>query len=92
VGRSRNENKQLVKSVDKDKDILLKHTQMPGPDVVLTGTATPENIQTAALICAGYTKSKLGEKASIQVTQKKEEKILCVKTIAATDFKDLMIY
>ena len=91
VGRSKNDNKNLLKYFNASKDILLKHAGIPGPDVVLTGSLTPENIQTAATICAGYTKSKPGEEAQIKVLTRNDETIVSVKTVKVLEFKHLMI-
>ncbi|WP_299977201.1 tRNA 4-thiouridine(8) synthase ThiI [Desulfobacula sp.] len=91
AGRSKDDNKHLLKYLNKDKDILLKHAKLPGPDVILTGRFTQKNIQTAAMICAGYTKSNPEETVDIRVIKKEKGNILCVKTIKAVEFKNLMI-
>ena len=91
VGRSEKDNQHLINYYKKDKDLLLKHERMPGPDVILTGNTTQKNIQTAAIICASYTKSNLGETADIKVITKETETTLYVKTIKALEFKKLMI-
>ncbi len=91
VGRSKDDNKHLLQYYNTDKDIFIEHARMPGPDVVLTGNFTQKNIQTAAMICAAYTKSAPGETADIRVIRKNDETIICVKTIRASEFKKLMI-
>ncbi|MBU2629177.1 MAG: tRNA 4-thiouridine(8) synthase ThiI [Proteobacteria bacterium] len=91
VGRSKNDNKHLINHMDTTKDILLRHAFMPGPDVILTGNLTLDHIQTAAMICAGYTKSKTGENTQISVTKSKAENILNIKTIKSEEFKPMMI-
>ena len=64
---------------------------MAGPDVIVSGNLNLENIQTAAMICAGYTKSKPGEIADIKVKQQQDETILSVKTVKRSEFRHLMI-
>ncbi|NOX35217.1 MAG: tRNA 4-thiouridine(8) synthase ThiI [Deltaproteobacteria bacterium] len=91
VGRSQNDNKKLLEYFDKNKDILIRHAGMPGPDVVLTGKFSHENIQRAAMICAGYTKSLPGKNADIKVLHNNTENIISVKTVKALEFKKLMI-
>lgn len=91
VGRSKDDNKQLLRYWDTDKDIFIEHAKMPGPDVILTGDFTHKNIQTAAMICAAYTKTIPGESAEIRVVKKDEETIICVKAIKASAFKKLMV-
>jgi len=91
VGRSKNDNRALQKHIDPGKNIILKHARMPGPDVIMTGNFTPENIRTAAMICAGYTKSTPGESADIQISEKENQRILSVETVSPAKFKPLMI-
>ena len=91
VGRSKDDNKKLLEFLNKDKDILLKHSKMPGPDVILTGNLTLQNIQTAAMICAAYTKSVLNETADIKVKKKRIEEFISVNTVKSSEFKHLMI-
>lgn len=91
VGRSEKDNNSLLNHADRARDILMKPAKNPGPDVVLTGRLTRENIQTAAMICASYTKSTPGETTAIKIMNKGEEEILPVKTLKASAFKDLMI-
>jgi len=91
AGRSKQDNTNLIKYVDPDKHILLKHASLPGPDVVLTGNATEQNIKTAAMICASYTKSKPGKPADIKIVKRNAEIILTVQTVMHSEFRDLMI-
>ncbi|MEN8210303.1 MAG: tRNA 4-thiouridine(8) synthase ThiI [Thermodesulfobacteriota bacterium] len=91
VGRSEEDNNNLIKYFNDDKDILLRHATMAGPDVIVSGDLNLENIQTAAMICAGYTKSKPGVIANIKVKQKQDETILSVQTVKRSEFKHLMI-
>jgi tRNA-specific 2-thiouridylase len=91
VGRSEQDNQQIMTWYDKDQDIRLRHAEMPGPDALLTGNFSDALIQTAAGITAGYTKSKPDETAKIKVTEKGEETIVLVPTQETSSLKDLMI-
>ncbi|MFH2061138.1 MAG: tRNA 4-thiouridine(8) synthase ThiI [Pseudomonadota bacterium] len=91
VGRSQHDNTQLIKHLDLKKDVLIKHAHMAGPDVILTGHQTQENVQTAAMICASYTKAKPGEISEISVTKDEQKQIIRVNTVKADEFKHLMI-
>ena len=91
VGRSKQDNKNLTQYFNMNKDILLKHASLPGPDVILTGDTSQQNIETAALILTGYTKSLPGEKTSIKVLKHQNETIIDVKTIKHLEFHHLMI-
>jgi len=91
VGRSEQDNKNLIQYLNEDKDILLKHASLPGPDVILMGDASQHNIETAAIILAGYTKSQPGENTNIKIIKQQHETIISVKTIKHLEFKHLMI-
>jgi tRNA-uridine 2-sulfurtransferase len=91
VGRSKNDNHNMMKYFNKKRDILLKHACMAGPDVIITGKTNKEHIKTAAMICASYTKSQTGEPASIKVKNNQSETIIDVRTVKSLEFKHLMI-
>ncbi|MBC8439591.1 MAG: tRNA 4-thiouridine(8) synthase ThiI [Deltaproteobacteria bacterium] len=91
VGRSEKDNQHLLNYFEKNMDLLLRPAKIPGPDVILTGKGNKKNIQTAAMICASYTKSIPGENADIKVIKKNDATILSIKTVKAIEFKELMI-
>lgn len=91
VGRSKNDNEQILAWYDKTLDIQLRHAEMAGPDVVLLGNFSDAHIKTAAQITAGYTKSKPGETAAIKVVEKGKETLRKVLTQQPGAFEDLMI-
>ncbi len=91
VGRSRPENIKLGKIADRSKDIIIKHAKMPGPDVILTGNHTKENIRTAAMICASYTKAGAGETCEMKISAGTNETFIQVKAGSTEQFRSLMI-
>lgn len=92
VGRSRNDNQQIMKYLDRQKEAHLRHADLPGPVALLSGEITPRVIQQAAELTAAYTtKSKPGEKADIRVIRDREESLATVTTPNASDFRDMMI-
>lgn len=91
VGRSQQDNELLMAYYQKQKDVLFKHSTLPGPDVILTGTASPENIETAASICAAYTKSPEGETTPIRLMENGISNMIMVKKGRPEGFKPLMI-
>jgi tRNA U34 2-thiouridine synthase MnmA/TrmU len=91
VGRSKNDNEQILSWYDNTRDIRLHHSEMAGPDVLLMGNYSAQHIRTAARVTAGYTKSKPGETADITVVQMEKETIVQVVTPASGTFEDLMI-
>lgn len=91
VGRSKHDNRHLKTFCDPHKDVLIKHLSLPGPDVILTGRASRENIETAAMICAAYTKAKPGETTDIAVTKQEKQTVVHVNTLDSSAFRHLMI-
>ncbi len=91
VGRNRNDNVHLLKHFNPSADILIKHHRMAGPDVILTGTQSLEHIETAAGICAAYTKARPGEISEMAVSKGDEKNIIRIKTLRPADFEHLMI-
>ncbi len=91
VGRSKQDNDNIMKFYIKDKDILIKHSFMPGPDLLIPWGATESLVQKAASICAGYTKTKLGEIAEMQIISKNVDKILKVPAFNPAQFHALMV-
>ncbi|MFH2092509.1 MAG: tRNA 4-thiouridine(8) synthase ThiI [Pseudomonadota bacterium] len=91
VGRSLQDNANLLKYTDPRTDIVIQPSSIAGPDTILTGNQTQNNIQTAAMICAGYTKAAPGEITDISVTQGGVTKVIRIKVVPADGFKHLMI-
>ena len=91
VGRSQQDNELLMEHYKKNTDVLLKHMTLPGPDVILTGTASPENIETAAFICASYTKSPEKETTPIHIIENGKSGTIMVKKCRPENFRHLMV-
>lgn len=91
AGRSEKDNAHLLNYFKADEDILLTPAELPGPDVILTGEFTPKNIQTAAMICAAYTKSPPEETIDIRVIKRGGDTIHRIKPVKTAAFKHLMI-
>ena len=91
VGRTKKDNENLKQYFNADKDILLKHDSLPGPDVILTGDTSRQNVKKAALILSGYIKSEPGENTEIKVLKQQNKTVIDVKTIKHLEFQHLMI-
>ncbi len=91
AGRSQQDNQNLRRHIDTNRDLLLRPANIPGPDVVLTGDLCSKNIQTGALICAAYTKCHTGETLEICVVKEDTQDVICVQTMEPAAFKPLMI-
>jgi tRNA U34 2-thiouridine synthase MnmA/TrmU len=66
VGRTQSDNQRILALHDPEGEMVLKVRDYPGPTVVVTGPTTPPVLETAAAICAGY--SKAGREAEVAVT------------------------
>lgn len=91
VGRSRFDNQKLMEHFDEKHDIRVRHASLPGPDVILTGTFSKKNMETAAGICAAYSKSEPGRSAEIKLVKNGEETVMRVETQKSDAFRSLMI-
>jgi tRNA U34 2-thiouridine synthase MnmA/TrmU len=91
VGRNRGDNKRIMALYDSSCHIRLRHANLPGPDAILLGATTEEQIQTAARITVSYTKAKPGEAAQIRIFEGEQTREVSVITPASGGFKDLMI-
>jgi len=66
VGRTRDENEELVRYVDPSLDVVLKTQGIPGPTAVLPGfSEDAAMLRLAASICAGYTKADRSQTVSV---------------------------
>lgn len=91
VGRSESDNDSIMKFYMKDKDILIRPSSMPGPDLLIPWGTSEALVQKAASICAGYTKTKIGEPAEMEVVSKNGVQILKVPALSPAQSQDLMI-
>lgn len=91
VGRSKRDNEMIMSWFDKETGIRLRHAFMAGPDALLFGEISKDQILTAARIMAGYIKSKPGEMTDIYVFQGENKEIVQVTTPQTGEFQDLMI-
>ena len=91
VGRSKQDNRKLTGHMDYENDVLVKHGSLPGPDVILTGDCSEENLKTAGEICAAYTRSQPGEPALIRLLVRKKERLITVITPDRVSLKPMII-
>lgn len=94
VGKSQSDNNKIESMYKPDRDILIRHAFLAGPMVLIPGgghSRDPEIVSRAGAICAGYTKTKPGERAQILVKSGGDERHITVYTLAPESFQDLMI-
>jgi tRNA-uridine 2-sulfurtransferase len=93
VGRKESDNENIIKYFDQQNDVLIRHSSLPGPIVLLTGLPSAENIRIAAKICAAYTTRSANDKnTDISVSENGISRNLEVKKIPVEHFKQLIIY
>jgi tRNA U34 2-thiouridine synthase MnmA/TrmU len=56
VGKTETDNNAIQEYYDQTSDVLIRHGSMPGPVVLVPGEAPAGVLETAALLCASYTK------------------------------------
>ena len=92
VGRSKEDNDNILKYYKKDKDILINPASLPGPVVlIVSGEEIGKIEKIGGLICASYTKAKPGDLTEIHIVYPDNEKTFQVKARHCSDFKELMI-
>ena len=92
VGRSKPDNEKIIKYFNQQTDILIRHSSLPGPIVILQGRPSPENIRLAAKICAAYTtRAPENKNTSISVSEHGKIRKIEVEKLSAGYFKELMI-
>lgn len=92
VGRSKEDNDNILKYYRKDKDILINPASIPGPVVlIVSGERTEQAEKIGGLICASYTKAKPDEMTDIHIKYPDNEKNFQVKAQPNSEFKELMI-
>ena len=91
VGRSKFDNDNIMELYDREKDILIKHAFMPGPDLLIPSGASEPFVQMAASICAGYTKTKPGDPAEMKVKSKNGCYIIKVPAFSPAQFQHMII-
>lgn len=67
VGRTREDNRQMSRFIEPQKDIQLRMMDMPGPIVLIPFGAPDEIIHEAACLCAAYSRAEDGQPARVSV-------------------------
>ncbi|THB74410.1 MAG: DUF814 domain-containing protein [Desulfobacteraceae bacterium] len=96
VGRSQADNKQIMSHYDPQRDVLIKHAALPGPDMLIIGPgfmqqAPEERIETAAMICAAYSKSDTPDRSRVRIRHPEGESVLDVQRVETDQFSPFMV-
>jgi predicted ribosome quality control (RQC) complex YloA/Tae2 family protein len=91
IGRSKSDNDNIMNLYVSKTDIMIRHSFLPGPDLLIPSGASDALVQKAAAMCAGYTKTKPGELADMKIKSKHGKWILRVAALSPHKFRALMI-
>jgi tRNA U34 2-thiouridine synthase MnmA/TrmU len=91
VGRTRQDNEQISRSIDPQADMVLKVDHFPGPLAVIPGGGSDPLMMLAAGICIGYSKAPDDEPASVTVHAGRRRRQVAVLGIPSADCKPYLI-
>ena len=91
AGRTRGDNNGLMRYYKPEEHILLDAVDIGSPTILLPSGADREQIEQAASICAGYTKTPDCEQTSILIKKAESSEIIKVSPIRPDKIKELMV-
>jgi tRNA-specific 2-thiouridylase len=91
VGRTKQDNEQLLRHCDPQSDTVIKVKKYPGPTVVMPGGGAPAMILLAAAICAGYSKAPQSLPVAVQVVAASRLEEVVVLSIPPAESKRFLI-
>ena len=91
VGRTQQENEQILNHCDPAHDAIIKTNGYPGPTVVLPGGGPQEILFLAGAVCAGYSKASESGTVSVQVSQAGKIRNITVLPILPREAKRFLI-
>ncbi|MFO7963355.1 MAG: tRNA 4-thiouridine(8) synthase ThiI [Desulfobacterales bacterium] len=91
VGRTREDNQRIIDRSDRDRDVIIRMKEIPGPIVMMPGGGKKDEIILAASICAGYAKAPNSRPVSVCVETSREKEIVTVVAVPPRDISRLLI-
>jgi tRNA U34 2-thiouridine synthase MnmA/TrmU len=91
LGRTKEENKQILRRSYPDKDILLYMIDIPGPTALIPFSAPKEIVHEAASLCAAYSKTQDGQPTRVSVKSPGGSEILTVQGTSRRHFHPYLI-
>ncbi len=91
IGRTQQDNEQILQWYDGETDALLKVKNYPGPSVLMPGGGPDPMIFLAACICAGYSKAPDAAPAQVQVETSAKTQTISVLAISPGESKRFLI-
>ena len=85
------DNNAIISHYQKDKDILIKLTDMPGPTVLMPGGGGKDAALLAAAICAGYGKAPQLSPVGVTVATPGGQEIISVLPVTPKDIRHMLI-
>jgi tRNA-uridine 2-sulfurtransferase len=89
VGRNKEENEAIL-SLSREDDFIMTTPSVPGPDVLLTGTITPEIEELAATITVSYSDAKTGE-TQVRICHRGNERVVTTHGRDKEELKNYII-
>jgi tRNA-specific 2-thiouridylase len=91
VGRTKEDNEQILKHCDPRQDLVIKVNEYPGPTVIMPGGGPKEMIFLAGAICAGYSKAPEISPVSVQTTRDGKMEHVTVLSVMPHESKRFLI-
>ena len=91
VGRTRQDNQQISRCIDPERDMVLKVNDYPGPLVVMPNGGSEPVVMLAAGICAGYSKAPKHTPVTVNVHVGRHRRQVTVLGIAPAETRKFLI-
>ena len=91
VGRTKEDNRHILKFSDPRKDILLRMTDIASPTILIPSGAPEDIVTKAAILCAAYSKAQADQPARVTVKGPAGTATLTVQTGSRAVFKQYML-
>lgn len=91
IGRSKDENSLIRAQYDPDRDVLMRHSTLPSPALLIPRGGTPAMLDRAAAVCAAYTKTRPGQNANIQVLFPGGQSVITVSALDPSVCREFLI-
>jgi tRNA-uridine 2-sulfurtransferase len=91
VGRTREDNENILTWYNGRKDFLIKLESIPGPLVLMTDGGSSETVMKAGAICAGYGKTPEHQPVNIILTTPSGRESLTVLPVSPKDVRNLLL-
>lgn len=91
VGRTQQDNENIIKYYNPEKDTVIKVVKYPGPTVLMPSGGKQEVMALAASICAGYSKAPELVQIDVKAATPQRTEIIKVLGISPKDIRHLLI-